>query len=95
MTYGAYGRNEVVEGKDLTAIRYVIGTGGALTRLGTGKEILGNIKADPGKRKLLPPKDARVLLDQHYVMAAAGVLSQRYPEQARALLRQSVGLSSQ
>jgi uncharacterized protein (TIGR01319 family) len=90
--YGAYGRNELVEGRDLTAIKYVIGTGGALTRLGIGREILGHIKADPRQRKLLPPHDARVLLDQHYIMAAAGVLSQYYPEAATALLLDSLGL---
>lgn len=95
VVYGAYGRNEVVEGRDLTAIKYVIGTGGALTRLGVGTEILGNIKTDPRQRKLLPPKEARVLLDQHYIMAAAGVLSQHYLAAAQALLLQSVGCHGQ
>lgn len=90
--YGTYGRNELVEGRDLTAIRYVIGTGGALTRLGMGREILGHIKADPSKRKLLPPPEAQVLLDQHYIMAAAGVLSQHYAEAATALLLESMSL---
>jgi uncharacterized protein (TIGR01319 family) len=93
VAYGAYGRNELVEGRDLTAIKYVIGTGGALTRLGVGKEILRNLKTDPRGRKLLPPKHAQVLLDQNYIMAAAGVLSQQYPEAAKTLLLASVGLS--
>jgi hypothetical protein len=93
--YGAYGRHELVEGRDLTAIRYVLGTGGALTRLGAGREILGSIKADPRRRKLLPPPGARVLLDRHYIMAAAGVLSQHNAEAATALLLDSVGLSAQ
>lgn len=91
--YGAYGRHEVVEGRDLTAVRYVIGTGGALTRLGMGREILGHIKADPSQRKLLPPPAARVLIDQHYIMAAAGVLSQRDPAAVLTLLLDSLGLS--
>ena len=91
VAYGAYGRHELVEGRDLTAIHYVIGTGGALTRLGVGQEILGHIKADPGHRKLLPPHDAQVLVDQHYIMAAVGVLSQHYPAAARALLFESLG----
>ena len=90
--YGAYGRNEVVEGRDLTAIRYVIGTGGALTRLGMGREILGHIKVDPSQRKLLPPPAACALVDQHYIMAAAGVLSQHDPEAAITLLLDSLGL---
>jgi uncharacterized protein (TIGR01319 family) len=91
--YGAYGRHEVVEGRDLTAICYVIGTGGALTRLGMGREIVGHIKADPSQRKLLPPPEAQVLIDQHYIMAAAGMLSQHDPAAALTLLLDSLGLS--
>ena len=88
--YGAYGRNEIVEGRDLSAIKHIIGTGGALTRLGTGREILRNIKPDPRKSKLLPPPDAAVHLDGNNIMAAAGVLSLRYPQQALALLLESI-----
>ncbi len=90
VVYGVYGRHECVEGRDLTAVRTLIGTGGALTRLGVGTAILGRMKRDPLQRKLLPPPDARVLIDRHYIMAAAGVLSQRYPEEARVLLRDSL-----
>jgi hypothetical protein len=91
VVYGASGQNDIVDGRDLTAIRYMIGTGGALTRLGMGTEILENIKPDPRQRKLLPPKAARVLLDRHYIMAAAGVLSQYDAAAATALLLDSVG----
>ncbi len=90
-TYGAYGRNEIVEGRDLSAVKYVIGTGGALTRLGMGREILQNIRSDPRKSKLLPPADAAVYLDRNNIMAAAGVLSAHFPEQALALLMESIG----
>jgi uncharacterized protein (TIGR01319 family) len=91
VAYGAYGRNEILEGRDLSAVRHVIGTGGALTRLGPGMEILHNIKPDPHKCKLLPPRDARVYLDRHNIMAAAGVLSRRFPQEAEALLLESIG----
>ena len=91
VAYGAYGRNEIVEGRDLSAVRHVIGTGGALTRLGMGMEILHNIKPDPRKSKLLPPRDAAVYLDRNNIMAAAGVLSRRYPQEALALLFESIG----
>ncbi len=89
--YGAYGRHELVEGRDLTAVKYVIGTGGALTRLGMGREILGTFRKDPRRQKLLPEPDAKVLLDTNYLMAAAGVLSQGYAEDARKLLLESIG----
>jgi hypothetical protein len=95
VAYGAYGPHEVVEGRDLTAIQYIIGTGGALTRLGVGQDILGHIKADPRHRKLLPPRTAQVLLDTHYIMVATGVLSQHTPAAARQLLLDSLGYQQQ
>ena len=91
VAYGAYGRNELVEGRDLSAVKHVIGTGGALTRLKMGREILQTIKPDPHKSKLLPPVDAAVYLDRHNIVAAAGVLSLRYPKKALALLLESIG----
>jgi len=90
VAYGAYGRNELVEGRDLSAVRHVIGTGGALTRLGMGMEILQNIKPDPRKSKLLPPRGAVVYLDRNNIMAAAGVLARRFPEAAEILLLESL-----
>jgi uncharacterized protein (TIGR01319 family) len=91
VAYGAYGRNELVEGRDLTAVKYLVGTGGALTRLGAGEAILTRRRSDPRQRKLLPPAEARVLLDRRYIMAAAGVLAAQYPEACWALLRESLG----
>jgi hypothetical protein len=91
VAYGAYGRNEILEGRDLSAVRHVVGTGGALTRLGMGREILQGIKPDPRKFKLLPPTDAAVYLDRNNIMAAAGVLSQSYPKEAGNLLLESIG----
>jgi len=76
----------------LSAVRHVIGTGGALTRLGGGMEILQNIKPDPRKSKLLPPRDAAVYLDRNNIMAAAGVLIRRFPEAAEILLLESLGV---
>jgi uncharacterized protein (TIGR01319 family) len=92
--YGACGRTEILEGRDLSAVRHVVGTGGALTRLGTGLEILRTIKPDPRKSKLLPPPDAAVHLDRHNIMAAAGVLGRRYPQEAGTLILESIGISS-
>ena len=94
VAYGAYGRNEIVEGRDLTAVKYLVGTGGALTRLGMGREILGAIRRDPHRKKLLPGTDAEVLLDSHYIMATAGVLSRHDKDAAGKLLLQSIGISS-
>jgi len=39
----------------------------------------------------LPPRDAVVYLDRNNIMATAGVLSRRYPQEAVALLLESIG----
>jgi len=91
IAYGASGRSELVDGRDLGAVRTLIGTGGALIRLGMGLRILGDLRRDPLKQKLLPPPDARILIDRDYIMAAAGVLADLYPEAAAALMLRSIG----
>ena len=90
--YGPGGRQRIARGKDLTRIKYIVGTGGALTRLPRGKELLaGNIHLrDPAF--LGPPATATVLIDRHYVMAAAGVLTSSHPESAVALMLDSLDL---
>jgi hypothetical protein len=93
VTYGAYGKSEIVEGRDLTRVGRLIGTGGALTRLPGGAEILKTIRRDPHKRKLLPPAEARVCIDADYIMASAGVMGERYPDAAVFLLMASAGMS--
>jgi hypothetical protein len=87
--YSLLGRQTVAEGKDLTAVKWIIGTGGALTRLERGKEILEGIKEKGGKR-LFPGEEAEVLIDQDYIMASLGIMSQKYPEAALVLLKKSL-----
>jgi len=90
--YGPTGRQTVVEGKDLTRVKTVIGTGGALVRLPDGEEKM--VRALKGKSglELLPKGKVRYLIDRHYIMAAIGTLSRSYPEDGWPLLRESLGL---
>jgi hypothetical protein len=90
-TYGSYGRNELILGRDLTAVKAIVGTGGALTRLDGGMEILCSLWPDPKKNRLLPGNKTEVFLDSHYIMAAAGLLAKSYPDRALAILRKSLG----
>jgi len=92
--FGASGRSELVEGRDLTAVKYLIGTGGALTRLGAGRDILENLRRDPGGKKLLPPRDARVSIDHQYIMASAGLLAAVNPDAAKAILLESLSVDN-
>ncbi len=90
--YTPTGRKTVARGRDLTACRLVIGTGGALTRLPDGEDMLRATLGDSAER-LLPPADARVALDHDYVFACCGALSSHFPaETVVALMRASIGL---
>lgn len=87
--YGPTGRVKIAEGKDLTRIKWIIGTGGALTRLKAGPAILENLRKDRGK-KLMPPLGANILIDHDYIMASMGVMGQRFPEAALRLMLKSM-----
>jgi uncharacterized protein (TIGR01319 family) len=88
--YGPEGRSTLAEGKDLTQIQYIIGTGGALTRLPHRLELLRSItKQDKRGLLLSPPESAAILVDNDYIMASLGVLSKAHPEAALHLLTKS------
>ncbi|ERJ11609.1 GlmL-related ornithine degradation protein [Haloplasma contractile] len=90
--YGSSGRMKVAEGKDLTNVDYVIGTGGALTRLPNRIGMLNTLLRIQDDTKLIPSKNTKILIDQDYIMASLGVLSLKYPEKALELLKNSLGL---
>lgn len=81
--YTPTGRRQIVKGKDLTAVRWIVGTGGALTRIPGGEEILRSVCLGAGKY-LLPQSDARILIDRDYRFSALGTLAQAYPEEVKA-----------
>lgn len=89
--YGPSGRTTVAEGKDLTQVKYIIGTGGALTRLPHRVEIMRSIPDwNITGMKLFPTSHAEVLVDNDYIMASLGVLSKTNREAAIKLLEQSL-----
>lgn len=88
--YGPSGKKTIAEGKDLTRAKYIIGTGGALTRLPNREKILKEIPLSNKGNDLLPNTGVEVLIDNHYIMASLGVMSKKYPEQALKLLKNSL-----
>ena len=89
--YTLSGKQRFAEGKDLTAVTTVVGTGGALTRLPGGRKLLQRVLDSGSGRELFPPVESRILLDENYIMAAAGVLSVEFPEAAAELILESLG----
>ncbi|MGF6376327.1 uncharacterized protein (TIGR01319 family) [Clostridiales Family XIII bacterium PM5-7] len=88
--YGPSGRSTVAEGKDLTQVKYIVGTGGALTRLPHRVELMQEIaQHNETGMMLFPGEHAEILVDNDYIMASLGVLSTKYREAAIKLLEKS------
>lgn len=90
--YSTAGKKTVAEGKDLTAIKYIIGTGGALTRLPNRERILKKVTESSKGLDLYPTVNAKVLIDNDYIFASLGVLSKKYPQDALILMKKSLHL---
>jgi uncharacterized protein (TIGR01319 family) len=76
------GKKKIVKGKDLTSVKWVIGTGGALTRIEGGEAILRTVCSGAGKY-LLPAPDTCILIDRDYRFSALGTLAQAYPQEVK------------
>lgn len=89
--YGPSGRTTLAEGKDLTQVKYIVGTGGALTRLPHRVDIMERIaEYDETGMRLFPTSHAKILVDNDYIMASLGVLSVKHREGAIKLLEKSL-----
>lgn len=93
--YTPSGRKTVAEGKDLTEVKYIVGTGGALTRLPHREALLRAIADCNSSRMMLYPRpgEAELLFDDDYIMASLGVLSKRYRDAAFKLMQHSLSLA--
>lgn len=83
-------KKTLAEGKDLTSVKWIIGTGGALTKLPNRIEILEKVATSNKGDKLLPTPEVKILIDNDYIMASLGVLSKYNKESAVKLLKKSM-----
>lgn len=90
--YTPQGRATAAEGKDLTQVKTLIGTGGALTRLPQREHILRQIADCNAGGSMLYPKPGRLQLsfDESYIMAPLGVLAKSNPLAAKEILQSSL-----
>lgn len=95
--YTPRGRQTIAEGKDLTQLKYLVATGGALTRLPERESIMKKLADCNANGMMLYPKPTvmKLLYDNDYIMASLGVLSKKYPEAALRLMKNSLGLTSE
>lgn len=91
--YGPQGRTTIAIGKDLSEIRYIIATGGPLTQIKGGRQLLQSILAKPAGKSLMPPPAAKILIDSNYNLASLGLLAQYQPRAALRLMGQSLAIA--
>jgi len=80
----------VQTGKDLSHVSHLILTGGAIVH-GQGAQTIAQSALFDGKTSdSLRPKQARISIDQSYILASMGLLSQKYPEAALTLMKKEI-----
>ncbi len=85
------GMKVIPEGKDATQVKAIFYTGGALLNSHHNDQIIRDYLSK-STTKLIPEQHIKVYIDQDYIFASLGVLSQKYPEQAKELIKKSIRL---
>lgn len=88
--YTPMGETFVQTGKDLTDVRTIIGTGGALVYVNNPDIVRDNATQSMRKPNSLRPEKAEVYIDEKYILSAMGLLSERYPDIALRILKKEL-----
>ena len=88
--YTPTGLTFLQSGKDLRSVKYVVATGGALIHAKNVREIAGKALYDPQTPESLRPENAKILIDDKYILAAMGLLSQYYPLDALEIMKKEI-----
>ena len=86
--YTPMGETIIQTGKDLTGVKYIIGTGGAIVNSDSAEKILQAAVYNPIDVNLLKPQNPKLLLDKEYCFSAMGLLAQKYPQLALKMMKQ-------
>ena len=77
----------VQNGKDLTDVKYVIGTGGIINNSRNPRKILDLTLFNEDNPLLLKPKYPKFLVDKTYILSAMGLLANDYPDIAYQIMK--------
>ncbi len=88
--YSPMGISYMQSGKDLTAVKNVIVTGGALIHTKRTGAIAAHAQFTPMDAMSLKPKEAEVWVDRKYILAAMGLLSTVYPDTALRIMKREL-----
>ncbi len=77
-------------GKDLRDVKKVIATGGAIIHAENTDRILRYALYKDNEPMVLKPKNSEIYVDKKYILAAMGILSQKYPEAALTIIKKEL-----
>ena len=89
-TYTMMGQTWVQEGKNLSRVSQIVVTGGSLIYTKETAKIASFALASPETPHSLRPRAAEVWVDRHYIIAAMGLLSTRFPEIALRIMKKEL-----
>lgn len=85
-----FGQVFMLTGKDLSAVPYVIGIGGAIINAAHPAYILSGVKSSPSDFVFAKPRNPHYMIDKSYVFASMGLIASLYPDMALTLLKQEM-----
>ena len=88
--YTSSGQAFVQTGKDLTDVKAIVMTGGALLYTNRQKELAGFALYNDMEPQSLRPKKANLLIDDKYILAAMGLLSKYKPTAALEIMKSNL-----
>lgn len=89
-TYTLMGLTYVQTGKNLSRVKKVIVTGGSLIHTKDTVNIARHALYSPNQPTSLRPREADVLVDRTYILAAMGLLSSHYPQTALRIMKKEL-----
>lgn len=83
------GMKVIPDGKDTSLVKAIFLTGGALLNTSQAETIIKDYLSKQ-HNKLSPDPNVKIYKDHDYIFASIGVLSHKYPDQAKLLLHQTI-----
>jgi uncharacterized protein (TIGR01319 family) len=84
------GQAFVQNGKDLTAVKIVVGTGGVIVNHKNPEGILMGTAYDSSTPQMLKPESPEFWIDENYIMASMGLLGGEYPDIAVRMMKKYI-----
>ncbi len=85
-----FGQVFALTGKDLSALPYVIGIGGAIINATRPEEILDAARREEDDFNYAKPLNPEYLIDKKYIFSAMGLLSKEHPEVALEIMKKEM-----